>query len=337
MKRTLLSPHTPQYRANLHSHSTLSDGKLTPQELKEVYRSRGYSILAITDHEYPCDHSDLNEPDFLLLTGYEAHLRPNPSFDPYQSEIHMNLFAKDPHNETIICYTPAYGKYMPEQWLAQLRRVGSECPREYSIDYAQKLIDTAVANGYLVSYNHPVWSMEAEETILSYRNIFSIEISNYNSFIDNHLEHSGALYDKMLRMGMRRFCHAGDDCHNKFPITSPRSDSFGAWTMILAEELTYEAVINAMENGDMYASMGPAIYEVSFENDNVFVSCSPAAKIIVYDGSKRPSFEPADEGSLLTEAILPLREEAPYFRVGVVDERGRIATTRGFFRDEWKS
>ena len=40
----------PQYKANLHSHSTLSDGCLTPEEMAAAYREQGYSILAITDH-----------------------------------------------------------------------------------------------------------------------------------------------------------------------------------------------------------------------------------------------------------------------------------------------
>ncbi len=335
MKRTFISSRQTQYRANLHSHSTLSDGRLSVQQLKAAYRAQGYSILAITDHEYPCDHSDMNESDFLMLTAYEAHIRPDPAYLLYQSEVHLNFFAKDPHNETIVCYRPEYGKYIPKDRLSHLNRVGSERPREYTLDYVQEVIDTAVANGYLVSYNHPVWSMETEERILSYKNLFSLEIDNYNSFLANHLEHSGALYDKMLRMENRLFCHAGDDCHNKFPLTSPYSDSFGAWTMILADELTYEAVIGAMERGDMYATMGPTIHEVSIENDLVTVSCSPAAKIIVYDGSKSPCFAPTEEGMQLTEATVPLREEAPYFRVGVVDECGRLATTRGFFRDEW--
>ena len=42
-----------QYKANLHSHSVISDGNLTPAEMKKAYKDRGYSILAITDHEAP--------------------------------------------------------------------------------------------------------------------------------------------------------------------------------------------------------------------------------------------------------------------------------------------
>ena len=29
---SFITPDTKQYRANLHSHSTLSDGRLTPEE-----------------------------------------------------------------------------------------------------------------------------------------------------------------------------------------------------------------------------------------------------------------------------------------------------------------
>ena len=49
----LISPHVKQYKANLHCHSTLSDGHLTPEQLKKLYKDNGYSILSITDHERP--------------------------------------------------------------------------------------------------------------------------------------------------------------------------------------------------------------------------------------------------------------------------------------------
>ena len=51
MKKNLLTPSMGYYRANLHCHSTVSDGKKTPEELKEFYRSHGYSAVAFTDHE----------------------------------------------------------------------------------------------------------------------------------------------------------------------------------------------------------------------------------------------------------------------------------------------
>ena len=39
-----------QHKANLHTHTTQSDGHMTPTQVIDEYRSRGYSILALTDH-----------------------------------------------------------------------------------------------------------------------------------------------------------------------------------------------------------------------------------------------------------------------------------------------
>lgn len=39
-----------QYKANLHTHTTRSDGKLSPQNVVDKYHQLGYQILAITDH-----------------------------------------------------------------------------------------------------------------------------------------------------------------------------------------------------------------------------------------------------------------------------------------------
>ena len=70
-----LLPQVPKYfKANLHTHSTISDGKLTPEEVKQAYKSLGYSILCLTDHNVTVNHSDMNEPDFLMLTGVEINI-----------------------------------------------------------------------------------------------------------------------------------------------------------------------------------------------------------------------------------------------------------------------
>ena len=61
-----------QYKANLHCHSHLSDGEFSPEKLRDIYREKGYSVLAVTDHNRLVEHSDLNREDFLMLTGYEV-------------------------------------------------------------------------------------------------------------------------------------------------------------------------------------------------------------------------------------------------------------------------
>ena len=39
------------YKTNLHCHTNVSDGRLSPAEVKELYMAHGYSIVAYTDHE----------------------------------------------------------------------------------------------------------------------------------------------------------------------------------------------------------------------------------------------------------------------------------------------
>ena len=157
MEKILLSKEKKQYKANLHCHSVLSDGKQTPEELKRDYKRAGYDILAITDHCRPKSHADMTEEDFLLLTGYEAYIRTtNGKYDAFAPEVHLNLFARDPENEKYICYNKGYCKYIPEEEHDALDRVGSERPREYTTEYVNEFIRTANEYGYLVSYNHPL-------------------------------------------------------------------------------------------------------------------------------------------------------------------------------------
>ena len=332
----LICPDVPQFKANLHCHSIHSDGRLTPQVLKNAYKSRGYQILAITDHECPMTHTDLSEPDFLMLTGYEAHIRPNATgrYDAYQSEIHMNLFARDPQNTTLICCDPRYSKYLSPEQLAAVPKAGSSRPREYTTQYINEFIQTAKDNGYIVSYNHPVWSMESQERIISYEGFFSMEIVNYGSYIINNMEYNGPLYDQLLRSGKRLYVHAGDDDHNYVPLEDPKSDSFGAATMILADKLTYDAVFSAMEKGRMYATTGPTFREISFDGETVHVVCSEVLAIYCHFGSKAPVHARAIQGQSLTCADLQVDKNCRYIRISIVDQYGRHADTRAFFRDE---
>ena len=59
MKDRVLLPENGFYKANLHSHTTVSDGALTPEEAKKAYQAEGYSIVAFTDHHKYAWHREL--------------------------------------------------------------------------------------------------------------------------------------------------------------------------------------------------------------------------------------------------------------------------------------
>lgn len=331
----LISPDKKQYKANLHCHSVLSDGQRTPEKLKEMYKNKGYSILCISDHERPVNHSDLTDEDFLLLTGYEAYIRYQPDFDPFQPEVHLNLFAKKPDNVKYICYNKDFCKYLPEAEHGTLEKVGSERKREMTTEYVNEFIKTANENGYLVSYNHSYWSMEKEETVLSYDGFFSLEVFNYDSFLMNGLENGCALYNKLINSGKMIFCHGADDNHNFFPDDGQLCDSFGGFTMIMSDNLEYDSVISAMEKGEMYASMGPVFKEISLNDGFLHIESSPVKRFHVYCGGKKTHFYQAKEGKTLTAFdVAEIFPETTFLRVAIVDEHGNMATTRAFTREE---
>ena len=89
MKKHLLPEDGKFYKANLHCHTTVSDGRRTPEEIKELYKSRGYSIVAYTDHDVMIDHSDLDDDGFLALRGYEMEVT--------ETDVRAFLFKKTAH------------------------------------------------------------------------------------------------------------------------------------------------------------------------------------------------------------------------------------------------
>lgn len=327
-----ISDQIPQFKANLHSHSNLSDGHLTPEELVEAYRRRGYSVLAITDHEYPCDHSGLSTPELLLLTGYEAYLRPSKEgkVNRFGPEIHLNLLAKDPHNVSFICYAPKFAKYIPREQAEALPHAGPEGEHRYDRDVINMFIAEAGKAGYLVTYNHPCWSMENPADILSYEGYFSLEIYNTGSHVINNSEYNAPLYDMLLRNGRFPFVHGADDNHNKVPFDDLMNDSFGAWTMICAPELSYGAVIEALESGNFYASTGPSIRELTIEDGKAHIRCSPARQIMMQMSPKVVRHAYNRDGSPIEETEFTIPDFAPYVYFAVIAADGTEARTHAY-------
>ena len=68
MKKYLLPKDGNFYKANLHMHTTFSDGNMTIEETKKAYLNKGYSIVAFSDHELMIPHNELSDENFLAIT-----------------------------------------------------------------------------------------------------------------------------------------------------------------------------------------------------------------------------------------------------------------------------
>lgn len=61
------------FKANLHTHSTVSDGELSVKQRVQQYRKEGYDILALTDHEATSDVAGMSDENYLVISGIETH------------------------------------------------------------------------------------------------------------------------------------------------------------------------------------------------------------------------------------------------------------------------
>ena len=338
-----ISKNQKQYKANLHSHSTLSDGKLTPEELVKFYEKEGYSILAITDHEYPCVHKNLSSDKFLLITGYEAYIRPSKIclYDKYSAEIHLNLIAKNPDNAGIVAYDPLYCKYMPLPKALMVPHYGEIGSRKFSVPYIQSFINEANKAGYLVSLNHPCWSMQETAQLEHLDGLWSCEVFNTGSMVTSDYAENMPVYDFLLRHGKKIFCHGADDNHNKKPFGDLMCDSFKAWTMVMAESLSYTDVIAALEAGKFYASTGPQITHLEIKKglkNTVHIECTPASRITMHMTPKFTKVVYDSDGKNVVEADFKIPDDAPYvyFSVtGAPEAGGGKAYTHAFYREDF--
>jgi len=332
-KKILLGKNKKFYKANMHCHSNLSDGRLTPCKLKELYKSNGYSILAITDHDSIRNHSYLDDEDFLTITSMEISIKErlvSTSVDRHMKVCHLNVYALEQDNAYNVCYSAAYDKYSPADRVeAILNENGSDYERTYGAECINDIISTANKNGFLVCYNHPMWSLENYSQYSKYDNLWAVEIYNTSSVRNGLFEYVPNVYDDFLRMGKRMFPIASDDNHNP-----AKCDSFGGYIMIDSNSLTYKDVMESLKNGDFYSSTGPVINEVSIEGDKVHIECSDAKYIFMSTCGRRCDSVIAAENQYVTCGDFTIIPDDVYFRIDVVDECGRRANTRAYFIDE---
>lgn len=311
------------YKANLHSHSTYSDGELTVEEAKEYYKANGYSVYAFTDHNNYQHHKHLNDENFLALAGFESDFTQQDEDLPWgvKRTFHINFVDAK-----------------PDEKVDEKKRLCQNRPTGYDVEAINDFIKKLTDLGCLATYNHPAWSLQDLSDYSRLKNLFAMEIGNYGCEVEGSYGWAPQVYVEMLRSGQRLHCISTDDNHNRSDKDSPYCDSFGGYTMIKAEELTYEAIINAMVRGEFYCVNGiggPQIHAFYWDGNEVVVQCSNVKSIYLANQTRNYRLKRAGEGEYLTEARFPLEGTEGYIRLDVVDEYGRHGYTSAYFLDSF--
>lgn len=323
------------YKANMHMHTVISDGNITPEQVKAAYKAEGYSIVAFTDHEVLIDHSDLDDEEFLTITSYEWAVGESGVPYKFQKTCDLNLYALDQHNTTQVCFDPEKVWHSTPEEIAAVKYHGELYKSEYSAECINEVIREAKKHGFIACWNHPDYSLEDFDDIwMKYDGYFTMEIFNTGSRIGGWPGDNSALYDRVLRSGRMVFPIAADDSHNIRGKAHPLCSNFGGFCMIAAKELKYDQIMDSLQKGDFYASTGPIINKIWAQDGKVCVECEPATEINFRCGSRRGRMFTGENRSPITYAEFPIEADDKYVYVAVKSPDGEWAYTRPFTAEE---
>lgn len=285
-------------KGNIHTHSTESDGLLTPEELAKAYHEYGYDFLSLTDHNMMVVHDKMKK--IIMITGTEHDIEYSPD-----KCIHIVGICAEGKSDT---------SYPCKRYSAQ----------ELT---DQQLIDRMRKDGQFVVIAHPVWSRMDPEELLKLEGYHGIEVFNNGT---EHLCHGGNaefLWDLLLRNGKRVMAICSDDVHVK-------DDCFGGWICVKTSERSYQAIMEAIFKGNYYASTGPTIHDFGIEDGEVYLSCSNCREIhfVTYPPRGKSFF--AEEGKFLVSGKTCLSGRESYVRAVCVDSKGHSAWTNPIYLDE---
>lgn len=328
MRIELLPKNLNYYKANLHSHSTLSDGGIRPEEMKAAYKAKGYSVLAVTDHSVFLPHNDLTEKDFLMLNGLEYECVDWGNSDRH---CHINAIAPTPEVEQQPLFHRTQYVWAGGIEARKLVKFDESLPdyeRAYSHERINDMIRILRKKGFFVIYNHPVWSLEHYPDYMGYEGMNAMEIVNYGSLTGGYPEVNERVYDDMLTGGKRVFCVATDDNHT---VTR---DAFGGYTVIGAQELTYKSVMDALFAGRFYASTGASISALYIEDGKICIEAPACKEIRIFTGHRKATRKVGTREDPVTRLEMPLPDDrSKYFRVVVTDFEDGKAYSNAYFFD----
>ena len=292
------------FKGNLHGHSDLSDGKLTPEEVCHNYIEKGYDFISITDHflgmfNYPIAVPKLNIENFTVIPGAELHTSKMENGELWHV-LALGLNAK---------FTPP----LQPNFLINNK---SENIESLSLRLSEA--------GAFVSLTHPEWNGMTLQDTLKVKKVHAIEIYNHGCAIECDRGSGISVLDQALNKGKQLNIIAADDSH--FHI----DDAFGGWVMVKSEVNSEASILEALKNGNYYSSQGPDFKNIKVKEGRLEVSCSPVEKIIVNGfGSATIYKNKSDmEAAVFNLALLPQKK---WLRITLIDKKGNRAWTNPIY------
>ena len=344
------APKARWYKGNTHTHTFNTDGDSSPIDVVRFYRDQGYNFLVLSDHDSitpvdglnamfrtaesnSTDRTSLPFRPFMLIPGEEVTDAFIPEV-PEKDQARRDLGRKEIH---LIALNP--------------RSVVTRQKGTSAADTLQRDVDAIRRASGVPIVNHPnfVWSLTAED-LKPLKNAPLLEIWNGHTQTNNlgggDRPSAEAMWDQVLTAGTLMFGVAADDAHyfKPPPLPSLVAAPGRAFVMVRSARFTEEAILQAMERGDFYASTGVELAEYNVTSKGVSLRIAATGQSryrVTFIGKEGRSLQELDVVPALPAGATTLGapRQAPlvgyewegnegYVRVKIIDSNGFMAWTQ---------
>jgi hypothetical protein len=282
-------------KAGFHTHTTNSDGRLTPDEAIALYAAAGYDILALTDHWKPGEGSENDPSGLLVLSGAEYNYNGS---DVLKGVFHIIGVGYE--------YDPALTPAVEPQ----------------------DAVDAINNAGGLAFLAHPAWSLNTHEMVEKFHGLFATEIYNSVSGTPRNCRpYSGQIVDELAARGYFLPLIATDDTH----FWLGEEGMSYIWVNLGVKPLNRENLLAALRAGKFFGTQGPFI-DARIEDGKFVVTCEGGAKSMTMFSNlpwEHVRYFEA-EGDTLTECRFPIHRDVTFMRAEVKNSLGQTGYTQVF-------
>lgn len=298
------------YKGNLHSHSLWSDGDDYPEMIADWYKAHGYHFLALSDHNILSKGEawidlETSKGGLEALEKYRQRFG-SPWVEERRTEGRLEVRLKTLEEFQTLFDEPGRFIMLQSEEISDgigglpihvnasnLQELIPPQGGTDVVDVIQSNVDAVIEQGdrtgelILPHLNHPNfgWAVTAEQ-LSQIRRLRFFEVYNGHRFVNNFGDPTHVDLDRMWDIVLtKRMAEQGrrplyglavDDGHN-YHLESAQAQSTPGrgWIMVRARNLSVEALLSAMEAGDMYASTGVRLEDIRETPESLTIKIDP--------------------------------------------------------------
>ena len=324
------------YKGNTHTHTVLCGHADTPPDTVALwYLDRDYNFLILSEHNTFINPDSVNLPEnrrtnFILIAGEELS---------DEKEIHTT--AMNINRLVQIGYPFKYDS------------IKNNTFDDLKVFYMQKHVDSTRNAGGIPILNHPNWQSGASAAeIQQVDRLHMIELYNGHPDVNNwgNKRHASMeqKWDSLLTAGRKIYGVSSDDAHFFHDWGVDVSNPGRGWVMVQSEQLTPDAITDAMAAGKFYSSSGVMLKEIQANKEQYAIEVDVDATLKAIESPYVVGYknEKADDGFLIefitdkgnvlqgfsgTSVKIDVPADVTYIRGKVTYSRTRSSKSEQFF------